>query len=45
VMHAAIGAKGATPGSALETTDRISARVEAGEPSRRQVQLERFDVH
>jgi len=39
-MHAGIGVKGAPPGSALEVTDRITARLTLGTPDRRAVQLE-----
>jgi hypothetical protein len=39
LLHAAIGVKGAPPGSALESTDRLRATLELGEPDVREVQL------
>ncbi len=39
MLHAAIGVKGAPPGSALEATDPVTATLELGEPDLRQVQI------
>jgi len=39
VMHAAIGVKGAAPGTAVENTDRISTTLRLGEMDQREVQL------
>lgn len=39
VMHAAIGVKGAEPGTALEGRDRVNVTVAVGEPDRREVEL------
>ncbi len=39
MLHAAIGVKGALPGTALETTDPIRAELSLGEPDAREVQL------
>jgi hypothetical protein len=39
VMHAAIGVKGAAPGTAIEGTDRLHVSLSVGEMDRREVQL------
>lgn len=40
VMHAAVGVKGAAPGTAVEVIDRVSAQLTIGEIDRRHVQLD-----
>jgi hypothetical protein len=44
VAHAAIGVKGAAPGTALETVDPRRARVSLGQPDSRDIQLKRFEL-
>ena len=44
-IHAAIGAKGALPGSALEGIDRQVSRLTLGTPAHPRVELSRLSIH
>jgi hypothetical protein len=44
VMHAAVGVKGAAPGTAVEMIDRVSAHAQIGQLDRREVRIERLDL-
>ena len=44
-LHAAIGAKGAPPGSALEGVDRQVSRLTLGEPAHPRVELSELSLH